>query len=193
MKIKVDIDEKLLEKENLLKEIAGTKAKNTFIPFIIFTLISFPFIFLNLYFIPLFLFSIILLSFQYLNLKKTRERIANHIDIKLFELYPLVPFSKSFNLGNINYYIPILDFTNKDYLVEHISPTYLYINDLSHKELSLICGLLYSADKLTDYYKNFIKNNYSILWAINFNSFFLMIFNEEHKLIVKKEIKLDIT
>lgn len=193
MKIKVDIDEKLLEKENLLKEIAGTKAKINFIPFIIFTLISFPFIFLNLYFIPLFLFSIILLYFQYLNIKKSRERIANYIDIKLFELYPLVPFSKSFFLGNINYYIPILDFTNKDYLVEHISPTYLYINDLSNKELSLICGLLYSADKLTDYYKKIIKNNYSILWAVNFNSFFLMIFNDEHKLIVKKEIKLDIT
>lgn len=192
MKIKVDIDEKLLEKENLLKEIAGTKTKITFIPFIIFTLISFPFIFLNLYFIPLFLFSIILLSFQYLNLKKTRERIANHIDVKLFELYPLIPFSKSFFLGNINYYIPILDFTNKDYLVEHIPTTYLYINDLSHKELSLLCGLLYSADKLTDY-KKFIKNNYSILWAVNFNSFFLMIFNDEHKLILKKEIKLDIT
>lgn len=192
MKIKVDIDEKLLEKENLLKEIAGTKAKITFIPFIIFTLMSFPFIFLNLYFIPLFLFSIILLSFQYLNLKKTREQIANHIDVKLFKLYPLVPFSKSFFLGNINYYIPILDFTNKDYLVEHIPTTYLYINDLSHKELSLLCGLLYSADKLTDY-KKFIKNNYSILWAINYNSFFLMIFNDEHKLILKKEIKLDIT
>ena len=83
MKIKVDIDEKLLEKENLLKEIAGTKAKITFIPFIIFPLISFPFIFLNLYFIPLFLFSIILLGFQYLNIKKSRERIANYIDIKL--------------------------------------------------------------------------------------------------------------
>ena len=186
--IRINISENLLQIEQLLKQVVGTKKvyNHTInLILIVLYLISVPFlsykhigININTLFViivtSLFVYSIVNIYTKETDFLRERPLIANEYKRKIENILPLVPIYYKISKEEILYYTTIFN-NNKI--------TNIYFNNLKEDDLSILAGLFYCSKKINKSnheLKDLINEKSVVLWQLENNGFKVLILDDNN-------------